>query len=157
MADNGLNPMQRAALEAHWAECPACRRDALEINRLDRILAWALRAHWGTPRRSSSEVARQVRRRLNFDSSLKFCSAMAQAAVKLGTGLVVLILAINLAQGSGLRPAEPLPLNAITNHDHIPGFELSAESELLPLAAVELNNSDEANVPYILPSGFRVY
>jgi anti-sigma factor RsiW len=154
-ADKCLSPLHRAALEAHLAECPACRTYAEELNWLHVAIARALRYRWSPPERlapSPVEMAARVRHRMWLDAERKFFLMFANAVVRLGSLAVVAMMVASLVTGNFLQANRPAP--EIDSHAAsgaiigLPSFELEADNTALAGAA-SYSSSGE---PWLLPA-----
>jgi anti-sigma factor RsiW len=156
-ADRRLTPKDRAALEAHLAECPACRSETAELNWLHAAITRALRRRWLAPHRPPMEMAARVRNRLRLNTGRKIVAGLAQAVVRLGALAMVLGLVVGLVGQPGpgrgqWRAADSLPSAdvalAASNRYNPLSFELEANGEG---STYVVNSAGEAE-PWPIPT-----
>jgi len=152
-ADKRLNPKDRAELETHLAECASCRAYADELHWLNKAIARALRSRW-TPKRSRKDFAARVRSRILWDAERQFFLGFARTGVKLGSLVMVAVLAVGMLQ-SVMAPSARVKSSAnaaMASIQYLPQFEYSPENESSVLFTSPSAEKDGYPFRFVSPS-----
>jgi len=154
-ADKCLNPKDRAALEAHLAECSSCRAYADEISWLNAAIARALRGRWA-PHRYPVDMFARVRNRMRLDAERMLFLGFAHAFVKLGSLVVMATFIVGLLRGPNVRLSNSGALStqagaalASGYRNNLPTYELVSENEQALFSA---SSNAEADTSTDVPS-----
>ncbi len=157
---NGLNPMERASLEAHLTNCSACRAYQTEMSKLDTAITRALRTRWATPRRSPIDMSARVRMRMSRDVERRFFLTLAQTFVKLSSLAVVVVVGVSLLQNHNLQPGAATPAESykvVSNvRNGLPAFEFETDESSAKLPLVDKADTDVWPMPAFIPLGSQV-
>lgn len=156
---NGLNPMERASLEAHLNSCSACRAYQAEMSRLDTAITTALRHRWATPRRSPIDMSARVRMRMNRDVERKIFLTLAQTFVKLGSLALVIVVGVSLLTNHNLQPGAATPAESykVTNvRNGLPAFEFESDESRPIQPLVSQPDADTWPTPAYIPLGSQI-
>ena len=145
-ADKCLDPIDRAVLQGHLGQCPACRAYAAELDWHNGAVSRGLRARWSAPRRSPIDMAARVRQRLHTDAKLHLVMGVAQALVKLGSVSMVILVAASLLQAPSISRHNPVAGSAASSFSGLPRFELETDNDNPAITRVK-SDDDSGSMP----------
>jgi len=156
-ADKCLKPKERAALEAHLADCPACRTDVAQLNWLHAAIARALRSRWATPHRSPIEMAARVRNRMQLNTRRKIVAGLAHAMVRFGSLAVVMTLAFGFVTQWRATDSDSTASSALAASDrnNALSFEFESDTDTSFYAVSSIGDNEPWQIPTSLPNGSR--
>jgi anti-sigma factor RsiW len=148
-ADQCLNPIDRAAMNAHLADCTQCRTYGQELEQLNGAIGRALRMKWSAPYRSPIDMAGRVRKQLRVSAERQLFLGVTNVLVKLGSMAVGTALVLSLFTSQQTLQNPVVASSAATTTSLFSGlskFEIRDMQE--GLAPPSLINSDnQAGTP----------